>query len=324
MNAEAYRYGGHRRNLRVQEGLAAAPMFPVAVPVAAAGSFLQISHAIPRSENTREFKTAEYQRSDFKPKIQSGELHEKLLRQSQGLATVLVATGIAPVTWLCTRYVALHPIRTGAMPTDRVQCLRIGCTAQRSTTPKKSLPSRTHHPQTGTRSHKNPKHRRCGGRRRDLPRCPRAAAGPGQATHKHPDRLEAAARPAGTGRTTSRRAERSSRRGRRAGGQAARRSEICRGNKPPHTPRRHNKTARPQRGRAAVAVALGFEPRVAVTPHSISSAAPSAARTRYLTRTLYYTAPRTMQIDRARWEQGHTTPRGPTAPHDEGPSIGDD
>ena len=136
--------------------------------------------------------------------------------------------------------------------------------------------------------------------------------------------VEAAARPAGPGRTTRRRAERSSRRGRRAGGQAARRPEICRGNKPPYTPRRHNKTARPQRGRAAVAVALGFEPRVAVTPHSISSAAPSAARTRYLTRTLYYTAPRTMQIDRARWEQGHTTPRGPTAPHDEGPSIGDD
>ena len=185
MNVEAYRYGGHRRNLRVQEGLAAAPMFPVAVPVAAAGSFLQISHAVPRSENTREFKTAEYQRSDFKPKIQSGELHEKLLRQSQGLATVLVATGTAPVTWRCTRYVALHPIRTGAMPTDRVQCLRIGCTAQRSNTPKKSLPPRTHHPQTGTRSHKNPKHRRCGGRRRDRRarlRCPRVA-GPGQATH---------------------------------------------------------------------------------------------------------------------------------------------
>ena len=38
----------------------------------------------------------------------------------QGLATVLVANGTAPVTWLCTRYVALHPIRTGAMPTDRV------------------------------------------------------------------------------------------------------------------------------------------------------------------------------------------------------------
>ena len=57
------------------------------------------------------------------------------------------------------------------------------------------------------------------------------AAGPGQATHRHPDRLEAAARPAGPGRASRRRAERSSRRGRLAGGQAARRPEICRGNK---------------------------------------------------------------------------------------------
>ena len=69
---------------------------------------------------------------------------------------------------------------------------------------------------------------------------------------------------------------------------------------------RHNKTARPRWGRAAVAVALGFEPRVAVTPHSISSAAPSAARTRYLTRILYYILPPRAQIDRACWEQGHT------------------
>ena len=74
----------------------------------------------------------------------------------------------------------------------------------------------------------------------------------------------------------------------------------------PHIHARHNKTARPQWGRAAVAVALGFEPRVAVTPHSISSAAPSAARTRYLTRILYYTLPLSTQIDRAGWEQGHT------------------
>ena len=73
----------------------------------------------------------------------------------------------------------------------------------------------------------------------------------------------------------------------------------------PHTPSRHNKTARPQWGRAAVAVALGFEPRVAVTPHSISSAAPSAARTRYLTRILYYRNPRATQIDPP-WEQRHT------------------
>ena len=38
----------------------------------------------------------------------------------------------APVTWRCTRYVALHPNRRGAMPTDRVQCLQIGCNAYRS------------------------------------------------------------------------------------------------------------------------------------------------------------------------------------------------
>ena len=86
----------------------------------------------------------------------------------------------------------------------------------------------------------------------------------------------------------------------------------------PRTPRRHNKTARPQWGRAAVAVALGFEPRVAVTPHSISSAAPSAARTRYLTRILYYTLPLRAQIDLAGWEQGHIAAweQGPTRSHD--------
>ena len=84
-----------------------------------------------------------------------------------------------------------------------------------------------------------------------------------------------------------------------------------------HTPPRHNKTARPQWGRAAVAVALGFEPRVAVTPHSISSAAPSAARTRYLTRILYYTLPLRAQIDRAGWEQGHIAvwEQGPARSH---------
>ena len=37
--------------------------------------------------------------------------------------------GAARVMWRYTRYVALHLIRTGAMPTDRVQCPRIGCTA---------------------------------------------------------------------------------------------------------------------------------------------------------------------------------------------------
>ena len=31
--------------------------------------------------------------------------------------------GGAPVTWRCTRYVALHPNRRGVMPTVRVHCL---------------------------------------------------------------------------------------------------------------------------------------------------------------------------------------------------------
>ena len=30
--------------------------------------------------------------------------------------------GTAPVTWRCTRYVAVHPNRRGALPTDRVHC----------------------------------------------------------------------------------------------------------------------------------------------------------------------------------------------------------
>ena len=68
-----------------------------------------------------------------------------------------------PVTSRCTRYVALHPLRratpdqkgciaygSGALPTDRVHCLRIGCTAQRWNTPQKSLSPRTYHPQAGT------------------------------------------------------------------------------------------------------------------------------------------------------------------------------
>ena len=84
-------------------------------------------------------------------------------------------------------------------------------------------------------------------------------------------------------------------------------TDITQETKPPPrlTPVGHNKAAQPQWGRAAVAVALGFEPRVAVTPHSISSAAPSAARTRYLTRILYYRNPRATQIDPP-WEQRHT------------------
>ena len=39
-----------------------------------------------------------------------------LAGQSRGDMT----RGAAPVAWCCTRYVAVHPIRSGAMPTDRV------------------------------------------------------------------------------------------------------------------------------------------------------------------------------------------------------------
>ena len=66
------------------------------------------------------------------------------------------------------------------------------------------------------------------------------------------------------------------------------------------------------------AVAQGFEPWVAVTPHSISSAAPSAARTRYLTRILYYMDPHRAQIDREVWDQGHTTSQDHTAARNTG------
>ena len=43
--------------------------------------------------------------------------------------------GAAPVTWCCTRYVAVHPLRGGApvtwrcTRTEEVHCLRIGCSA---------------------------------------------------------------------------------------------------------------------------------------------------------------------------------------------------
>ena len=177
---------GHQRNLRVQEGLAAAPMFPVAVPVAAADPFLQKSHAIPRSNNNRELKTAEYQRSDFKPEIQSRELHAKLLRRRQGPAAAPVGGG-----GHCTRYVVMHPLRgptpdqngcnaygSGAMPTDRVHRTTLEYPKEESAAPHTSPVDRN------TRSHKNPKHRRCEGRRRDLPRCRWAAAGPSRASRR--------------------------------------------------------------------------------------------------------------------------------------------
>ena len=56
--------------------------------------------------------------------------------------------GIAPVTRRCTRYAALHPNRRGVMPTDRVQCLQIGCTTP-VTSSHADLPERTSTDPTG-------------------------------------------------------------------------------------------------------------------------------------------------------------------------------
>ena len=75
-----------------------------------------------------------------------------------------------PVTSRYTRYVALHPLRratpdqngctaygSGALPTDRVHCLRIGCTEQRWNTPQKTLPPPHVSPtDRNSRSHKSP------------------------------------------------------------------------------------------------------------------------------------------------------------------------
>ena len=72
------------------------------------------------------------------------------------------------------------------------------------------------------------------------------AAEPGRqhANDKHA-RLEAAAGPAGPGRASRRRAERSSRRGRLAGGQASRRPEIRRAAAHERTEQTHSHTAAP-------------------------------------------------------------------------------
>ena len=191
------------------------------------------------------------------------------------------------------------------------------------------------------------KRRRCGGcrrARRARRRCPWAAAGPGRASRRRtqPHTVTQAppvwrvpegqaAGPVGGGGAwpgfeATRRAKLAARtaRGRAAAHGHTKQPGLARHTKQPgpstraRTPSRHNKTARPHWGRAAVAVALGFEPRVAVTPHSISSAAPSAARTRYLTRILYYMDPRSAQIDRAGWDQGHTTSQDHTAARNTG------
>ena len=90
--------------------------------------------------------------------------------------------GDAPVTWRCTRYVAIHPIRTGALPTDRVHRTTLEYPKEESAAPHASPTDRN------TRSHKTPKHRRCEGRRRDQKawlQCPRAAGAGFERRRRH-------------------------------------------------------------------------------------------------------------------------------------------
>ena len=75
-----------------------------------------------------------------------------------------ITRGAVPVAWRCTRYVALHPNRMGAMPTDRVQCPPIGCNAYGSGVPRSQIRTsvepgipqhegkRPQHPYTQTRT----------------------------------------------------------------------------------------------------------------------------------------------------------------------------
>ena len=128
--------------------------------------------------------------------------------------------GATPVTRHHTRYGAVHPLR-GSAPDQK------GCNAYGSG----AAPPIT---RTNAESARRGPGCRARGRWRGLA---------GQRTNNEPDRLEAAAGPAGPGRASSRRAERSSRRGRRAGEQATRRPEICRGNEQREAARLHRDRA---------------------------------------------------------------------------------
>ena len=191
------------------------------------------------------------------------------------------------------------------MPTDRVHRTTLEYPKEESAAPHTSPVDRN------TRSHKNPKHRRCEGRRRDLPRCRWAAAGPSRASRRPTEppistpgttgvegaggtcrgaggrrrglaglrddatNQTTATQPhwcggrrrdlprcrwaaAGPGRASRRRAERSSQRGRLAGGPPPTGTHSGRGLRRPEHPWGHNETrprpvARPRPRHAHVA-----------------------------------------------------------------------
>ncbi|SPT54719.1 Uncharacterised protein [Schaalia odontolytica] len=87
-----------------------------------------------------------------------------------------ITRGAAPVEWRYTRYVALHPLRgaapeqngcnahgSGAMPTDRVQCLRIGCTALPDKNERGTWNPTTRRKAASTPLHTNPDQATSGG-----------------------------------------------------------------------------------------------------------------------------------------------------------------
>ena len=147
--------------------------------------------------------------------------------------------GTAPVTRQCTPYEALHPLG-GTAPVTRRHTPYEALHPLRGTAPDQkgcnAYGSGAAPPITRTNAESARRGPGCGARGRW-----RGLAG--QRTNNEPDRLEAAAGPAGPGRASSRRAERSSRRGRRAGGQATRRPEICRGNEQHAAARLHRDRA---------------------------------------------------------------------------------
>ena len=148
------------------------------------------------------------------------------VRQHTSMAGATPVTGRHTPYEHYTRYGAPHPLR-GTAPVTGTAPDQKGCNAYGSG----AAPPIT---RTNAESARRGPGCRARGRWRGLA---------GQRTNNEPDRLEAAAGPAGPGRASSRRAERSSRRGRRAGGQATRRPEICRGNEQREAARLHRDRA---------------------------------------------------------------------------------
>ena len=166
--------------------------------------------------------------------------------------------GTAPVTGHCTPYEALHPLR-GTTPLTRHHTRYGAPHPLRGSAPhtRHYTPYGAPHPLRGSAPDQKGCNAYGSGAAPPITRTNAESArrGPGcrargrwrglagQRTNNEPDRLEAAAGPAGPGRASSRRAERSSRRGRRAGGQATRRPEICRGNEQREAARLHRDRA---------------------------------------------------------------------------------